>query len=312
MKRLLFLFLILSVFVFSCKEEKLPQPVKNISETEEGKNLKEFLNYLQNINTNKFERLNDVAKKYSELLAESDIFSRDTAFYCVWNFYNSVMDSLTNTFNIERDYNSLAVLSGISTEINPEKKKELANDNPSITEENFQFHKKLVDVGLMLDMEEGYLYVNVGSDKFIKDNFEKYLSEAMKSYIFQTIKERIEKYAGDGAIIIPINNVAGRIIWWENFISKYPDFFIYNDADFNYRNYLHALLEGLDNTPAFDYENNKLNKEFKEAYQFVMNNHAQTKAAGIVSEYYKVLEKNKFVQTNAVKQFIKKQFNTEN
>ncbi len=312
MKRLLFLFLILSVFVLSCKEEKLPQPVKSIPAANKGKNLKEFLNYLQNINTNKFERLNDIAQKYNELLAESDIHSRDTACYCVWVFYNSVMDSLTNTFNIERDYNSLAVLSKISTEINPEKKKELINDTPSITEENFQFHKKLVDVGLMLDMEEGYLYVNVGSDKFIKDNFEKYLSEAMKSFVFQTIKERIEKYAGDGAIIIPVKEVAERTIWWENFISKYPDFFLNSDADFNYKNYLQALLEGLDNTPAFDYENNKLNKEFKEAYQFVLNNYAQTKVAGIVSEYYKVLEKNKFVQTNAVKQFIKKYTNAEN
>jgi hypothetical protein len=303
----IYIFIFLGSLLFlSCKENQTQLTPKSSSFNNNDKEADEYFQFLKNLDPNKIENLSAAVSRYQKLFEHADKQTSDTAFYQFWLFYNSTMDSITNKFSVERDYNSLAHLSQINDVIPDDKKKELKKEYSNLREEDFQLQQQLIEIGMMLDMEEGYLYVNIGSSDFIKNNFQKFLSAEMNKFILQTCKERKEKYAGDGAIIIPVKEVAVRAIWWELFLNEFPNFMLSNEAEVNYDIYLEALLQGLDNTPAFDYETQILGNEFKEAYQFVLKSHGNSKTSKIISEYLKVLQKNKFTLTNEVRSFLKK------
>ncbi|AZA83801.1 hypothetical protein C1637_13805 [Chryseobacterium lactis] len=72
------------------------------------------------------------------------------------------------------------------------------------------------------------------------------------AYISQTDKESESNYAADAGLIITWEELGDRLMFWENFMNKYPNSKLIKTVKQNYNNYLYDYLLGMDNTPTFE------------------------------------------------------------
>lgn len=154
------------------------------------------------------------------------------------------------------------------------------------------YTKRLAAAGLMLDNSEGMFWAQPAPDSINKHIVPK-VSTAMKEYLAQNKKEVIFRNAEDAGLIITPQEVAERMIFWENFAEKYPKFLLRNDAENNFIGYVELLIFGLNNTPAYGFENNALDPEFETAYKWLFKNHPNSKGAKAIQEIYTFYQQNK-------------------
>jgi hypothetical protein len=154
-----------------------------------------------------------------------------------------------------------------------------------------EFHEELKKNGFELDVTEGYVYVALKPD-FHKKYVYELLSPAMQTYFTQWSKEYEEGLSSDGGLIIEVKTLAERIIFWEKFEQQNPDFQWKEDVKASQRNYTYILLNGMDNTPVFDYETKQVNEEYRLVYRFLAEENKDTKIGKLLQEYYAILSKN--------------------
>ncbi|MEM6271207.1 MAG: hypothetical protein AAF998_17350 [Bacteroidota bacterium] len=101
--------------------------------------------------------------------------------------------------------------------------------------------------------------------------------------------------------------MAKRLVFWDHFGEAYPDFKSLRGEAINYGWETSVLLTGLDNTPAFDWassaEDTRLNTEWKQAYEWIMENHRETRVGSLIEEYYLILKEEDFRRTQRVQDF---------
>lgn len=173
----------------------------------------------------------------------------------------------------------------------------------SVTPEARAIEKEILKKGLALGQSEGNLYYKPNPE-LIGSYFVEYLSPSTKEYYKQFVKETQHPYTEDAGLVIPVKDLADRLIFWDKFLAANPDHFFATDAKNRYNAYLYGLLIGMDNTPAFDRETHKLTPEFSEAYVYVSKKYPGTKTAKIVNEYLNVLAENKNTENAKVSKFI--------
>lgn len=156
--------------------------------------------------------------------------------------------------------------------------------------------KELARYGFRPQATEGVVYLEQDPD-FLAQNFNDYVSPAMQEYMEQFKKEQDQLWTGDNGILIPINELGNRAVFWEKFSKKHPDFILAENARGNHEGYLYYLLIGMNNTPAFDSESNYLTDPFKEAYQYVRNTYPDTETGEVVAQYYQLLLSTGFKRT---------------
>lgn len=89
-----------------------------------------------------------------------------------------------------------------------------------------------------------------------------------EDYISQLAIEDENGYAADAGIVIPWKEVGDRLIFWENYLKKYPKTDLREDATANYQQYLSDYLLGMDNT--LTYEDGKMYPEVDaEFFRFI-------------------------------------------
>ncbi len=120
---------------------------------------------------------------------------------------------------------------------------------------------------------EGGFYIDIDTD-YLRQHLSIYLSADMSRYLEQMHKEDLEGFAADAGLVIPVQKVAERTLWWESFYRELRE----GDRAFAYPDEVRArvtdnfwtLLHGMDNTPAFGWgENPTLDPEFKRAIQWL-------------------------------------------
>lgn len=177
--------------------------------------------------------------------------------------------------------------------------KNIKEENIKVLFENaFKDGYKLFSAEGMYDFELDY--------ESLKNKLSGFVSESVASYLDIMSNESKSHFAADGAIRISLDELADRVINTEKFIEKYSDSQFIQEIKLRYNWYLTAYLIGLNNTPAFSYEDNTLRPEVLTNFKNTMIKYKDSKLAGTLKDYIDLIEKNKSQKTKEVLDFVTK------
>lgn len=170
--------------------------------------------------------------------------------------------------------------------------------------------KSLSENGFRLDVGEGVVFPVVDWSK-LADFFAGRVTPPMKEYLLQTLAEQKQSAYDDGGIIIGLDTLAERAIFWEKF-NKLNPYFVRNAETNESERWLRlVLLNGSDNTPVFDYDDQSVMADYKKVWVLIRQKYPGTKLANDVktlselcaAEGWKRSEKVAAWQTNYANEF---------
>ena len=207
--------------------------------------LDSYESYINSLNPNNLFTINAAVKKFKEAFGHSPTNITDVAFLQFWNFYLTAADYAGERLAHYERYKHLAGIKDYN--LNQGSYKNLEYDlilNKHILNKNdFKLLNLLNSSGLMFDIKEEHLIINFSSEDFILNSFGNNLSAAMRDYISETIKEAGEELHENDNIVLPINKLEQRIVWWKNFINRNKEFILISDCKLTYRFYVNALSQ---------------------------------------------------------------------
>ena len=236
--------------------------------------------------------------KVLDKLDKGDLASVDAA---ITLFKNCTIDSLSRdsmfvTFN--DFFNGVA---GNYLENNENVSSQLEN-SPS-KEAIDKLRSTLNSYGISLNSSEGTFYLEPQTEYLIQ-NFGSKVSQACREYLAIQSKEQKVRFAEDGTILIPIDSLTSRIVTWENFMEKYPDFISIKMAQDQYAQYIGAYLSGMDNSRIFDPATNRLNDNSKMSFESFIQKYPDRKSTEVVKAYLELLQSTNFNYTDKVDSFL--------
>jgi len=208
----------------------------------------------------------------------------------VYVLFDNVVYTAINDFNdsLELNYSTL-----------------IHRANRKIVDLEITRFKRCLDMcGLILLRTEGDNYVDVNYDYYYK-LFKGRVSPALTDYLKIRKKELRQGFSEDAELIITFHELYKRVITWENFNAKYPDFFNKRDSQINYATYLSTLITGMDNSPLFDYDTGTLFPEINKLYLKIISRHDSLKSTRVIKEYYNLLKASDFKMPQHLDQFLK-------
>lgn len=137
---------------------------------------------------------------------------------------------------------------------------------------------------------------------FLSENFNAYVSDGIKEYLkisdeeLRQLGEETGTYLiEDAGVSISWDQLADRIIAWENYINKYPNYPEVSEAEANIEFYLYVYTASvLDNTMIFSFDDKKLTQEVKESYERFIQKYSGSKYYNFISGYYDILKNNDY------------------
>jgi len=167
-----------------------------------------------------------------------------------------------------------------------------------------EFKKALDMCGLTLLVSEGDYYVDARYDYF-SELFKDRVSPALNDFLQIRRKELKEGFSEDAGLLISFNQLYDRVVTWENFNTKYPDFFDKTDSQFYYKSYLSTLITGLDNSQPFDDKTGELIPELKRLYQKIISRDDSLNSTRVIRDYYGFLKASDFKEPKNLDKFLK-------
>ncbi len=138
--------------------------------------------------------------------------------------------------------------------------------------------KSLMANGFRLELGEGMVFPIVDWAQ-LANFFASKVTPPMKVYILQNLAEQKESAYDDGGIIIGLDTLAERAIFWEKFNQQNP-YFVRNYQTIESERWLRlVMVNGSDNTPVFDYENQTVSEEFKKVWALILTKYPGSKLA---------------------------------
>ncbi|MEI3789756.1 MULTISPECIES: hypothetical protein [unclassified Chryseobacterium] len=134
------------------------------------------------------------------------------------------------------------------------------------------------------EVGEGYTEIWSVPDHYFTI-FKNKVTPDYNSYIAQMAIEAKENYAADAGLIISWKELGERLIFWENFMKKYPESQLLKTVKKDYNNYLHDYLYGMDNTPTYETADGKLYEENRNEYKRIIKKYPNSYTAKRVQEF---------------------------
>jgi hypothetical protein len=241
------------------------------------------------------------AAQYRKVLDKLDEGELNSLTIASTLFKNSVSDTLTrdSMFVVFNDfYNKVA---GGYLENNESAGTQIEK-TPS-SEAVKQLKNSLDSYGILLTSSEGAFYLEPQTEYLLK-NFGPLLSSAYREYLAIGSREQKTRFAEDGTILIPQDSLTSRIVVWENFMTKYPDFISIKMAQDQYAQYLGAYLAGMDNSRVFDPSTNRLNDSSKVSFEAFVVKNPERNSTEVVKAYLDLLKSTNFNYTDRVDSFL--------
>ena len=278
-----YIFLIALALLYSCNNlEKKKKSEMNIDQTlvkakEESTStnilLKKYNVYINNLDSSDVNSSSTAMSRFKELFKEEDKILCDSAFVIFNNLYEKLDRNLNELHEKDTtNYESLVLLTQNG-------KKRI------ISKKLLDYKQKLKDNGFEISEEEGITFIQKDRD-FISKHFYPYVSHIMKDYLSKLNQENKEGFASDAELIIAPNIFVERMIWYENFINNNLNFLFISNCKENRKYLLTFSLIGMDNTPVFDNETNKLSEYYKDLYEYLISKHQNSQTTKIIKPYY--------------------------
>lgn len=125
--------------------------------------------------------------------------------------------------------------------------------------------KKMFDGGYKLESAEGMIFPIIDYSTLKKYN--PYLSQEVRDYIEIQSAESDKMSSRDAAIVVSWDELAKRLAKTEKFLADYPESSKKETIGLLYGLYQSDYFFGSNNTPAFDYENEKIDNEVLKSYK---------------------------------------------
>lgn len=170
--------------------------------------------------------------------------------------------------------------------------------------------KKMAENGFMLATGEGMVFPIVDWVK-LAEIFENKVTPPMKNYLMENVAERRENGFEDGGITIGLDKLAERAVFWEKFNDQNPYFVGSVETVENERWLTLVLLNGSDNTPAYDFETKAARDEFKNNWNLILQKYPGSALATNVKALMDVYAANGWKRTPKVEEFLSKFSQTE-
>ena len=188
-------------------------------------------------------------------------------------------------------------------------------DISDIYEDRFNMNKypvtkMMAGNGFRLATGEGMVFPVTDWVK-LAEIFETKVTPPMKEYIMENMAERRESGFEDGGITIGLDKLAERAIFWENFNDRNPYFVRAAETAENERWLTLVLLNGSDNTPAYDFETKAANDDFKNNWNLIIQKYPGSALATNVKALMDIYTANGWKRTPKVEEFLSKFSQTE-
>lgn len=188
-----------------------------------------------------------------------------------------IMDDFMNRMSTEGEFYNMT-----------EKIQWTEDDYGTIHENKFDMNKypvtkSLAENGFALATGEGMVFPIVDMVKMHKF-FALKVTPPMKAYLDQTLLEDQNQAWEDGGIIIPLEQVADRAVFWEKFNQENPYFPLKEQTHESQRWTKLVVINGDNNTPSYDGGTNLITEDFKKMWAYVLEKYPGTEVAKAVKE----------------------------
>jgi hypothetical protein len=143
--------------------------------------------------------------------------------------------------------------------------------------------KNLAENGFGIATGEGMVFPVTDWSK-LRDFFAPKTTPAMKAFIEQHTAEENTPMYEDGGLIVPIEKVAERAVFWEKFNQLNPDFVLNEQTKESQMWMRNVILNGADNTPMYEYESQTVNEEYKKTWADIQQKYPGTELARQVKQ----------------------------
>ncbi|MDR2237065.1 MAG: hypothetical protein LBE92_13170 [Chryseobacterium sp.] len=271
---------LLSVAVVSCKKEAAVSDVKPVNDSIVKSEIKEdqykpvdtacspsgktedYIRALQWYRTRTEKELAANTPEQNDKTYEDLVKIRTKYTGCLSTLHSDILDKYVNYYEYEKDRYNL-----------PDHVKKVAAELKKAGLEFREVGEGITEIWTV----PGY-YTSVFKGKVTPD---------YDAYIAQTAKESESNYAADAGLIITWEELGERLIFWENFISKYPKSKLLKTVKQDYNNYLYDYLFGMDNTMTYESADGKLYdeniKEFNRIIKKYPNSNTAKKAKELIT-----------------------------
>ncbi|SDD89238.1 hypothetical protein SAMN05428987_6286 [Paenibacillus sp. CF095] len=160
------------------------------------------------------------------------------------------------------------------------------------------------DSGYRLVMLEGSLYPIMNYMAFQK--YISYVKPDIKQYINIMAVETSNLAADDGALVIGYQEILNRALNQERFLNEYPKSNRLQQVKNLMNNYTLYTFYGLNNTPLFDYETNKMTANAQKGYKAVLQRNSSEDSAFLtkLEKFMDIVTEAKFEKTATVEKWL--------
>ncbi|WP_343658555.1 hypothetical protein [Chryseobacterium sp.] len=267
---------ILSAAVVSCKKEAAVSEVKpvhdSIAGTESGEDqykpidtvcssgnkTEDYIKSLQWYRAKIEKEMAGNSPEHNDKVYEDYLKIRSKYTECLMNLHTGVLDKYVNYYDSDKDQYNF-----------PDNIKKIASELKKAGLEFREVGEGMTEIWTI----PGY-YSSLFKNKVTPD---------YEAYISQTDKESESNYAADAGLIISWEQLGDRLIFWENFMNKYPESRLIKTVKQDYNDYLSDYLLGMDNTPTYEREpdqgTGKLNDEIKTEFNRMIKKYPNSNTA---------------------------------
>lgn len=159
--------------------------------------------------------------------------------------------------------------------------------------------KETEELGYKVETAEGLFFPII--DYGFYEKYSANVTKDMKDYISIMAMESEKVPAKDAALVISWDEIFERLLNQEKFLDVHKDSVRFEEIKELYKKYVTYAIYGLNNTPLFDYEDNKMDDEAKAAYEKVIAKDSQFSQT--MKEYYELIKNNGYKLTEEVKNY---------
>lgn len=161
-----------------------------------------------------------------------------------------------------------------------------------------QINKKLLNTGIKAKTSEGIIYF-VEDNDFSIQKIAPYLGKDWKDFYTIRISEN-NKLFDDGALVITKEELRRRIIAWEEFLIKYPNFLENSAIKAKLNCYISAYLRSQYD---FSVEDNKISPESIKSFNNFLKENKDSKFYPIVKKWNYLLKDNDYKYSDKLEKF---------
>ncbi len=146
---------------------------------------------------------------------------------------------------------------------------------------------------------------------YIREDFD-FLCEMLRDwpvdinkYLVFMKEESKQDVLMDGGLVIPWDDLRKRIIRFEEFARNYPALQeTKTKIQPELKGLLYVYLAGVDNSPVFDWESQKMNPELKSSYEIFLKENKNSAWHSTIEKVYQIHQKHQFVHSTEADDFV--------